>query len=381
MTFTNLTRLTPLFFAIFTLVLVQCAGNRAGKTDSEQAELMLALLRNISEGALSPEEVDAVLESQGMDLIIEQQNKRATINKAQYRKLLLSLRNEEAPEIEPADSTERANLGVRRLKNNVWPALRWAVENVDLLEDRLAFLNDLDVDSQAKMIADSFLPEPLQSAPVIFFVVGGRAGYYAGDDCIYMDLLNMSYSPRGVKSFVESEIIDFFAHEMHHVGYGELSDYKFGQLRLGEYEDRAYGFISGLVAEGCATYLINGHCDINLIKSHRRYAEYFDLESDLREICERIQQSILSGHIENDDDYSEVTEPLLGMGYHAAGSMITHVIYQAGGLEPIMGVLQDPRLFLVEYNKAAENIMAKSESDTIFLFDEELVNTVTNMGQ
>jgi hypothetical protein len=363
------------------LAFVQCADSRAGKTDSEQAKLMLAFLRNISESKLSSEMVDAILETQGMDLIIDQQNKMATINRAQYRNLLLSLLHEEVPHIEPADSTERAKLGAQRLIKNVWPALKWAIENIDLLEERLILLNDFDVDAQAKRIADSFLPEPLQSLPSIFFVVGGRAGFYAGDDCIYMDLLNMSYSPGGAKPFAESEIIDFFAHEMHHIGYRNLSKNKLSQLRLKEMEVRAFEFISSLVAEGSATYLINGHRDINLINSHRRYAGYFDLENDLREICERILQSILAGHIENDDDYSKATEQLLGMGYHAAGSMIMHVIYQAGGLEPIIRVLQDPRQFLIEYNMAAEDMMAKPESDPFYLFDEKLVNIVTKMGQ
>ena len=363
------------------LALFQCASSHKGKTNSEQAELMLAFLREVSQGKPNSEIIDAILETKGMSLIIDQQNKRATISRDQYRNLLISLLNEKLPDIEPVDSTERAKLGAQRLRNNVWPALKWAIENVGLLEDRLNFLNDLDIASQAKSIADSYLPEPLRSIPEMFFVVGGRAGFYAGDDCIYMDLLNMSYSTKGVKPLVESEIIDFFAHEMHHIGYRNLSKNIRGQLRLDEMEGRAFEFISGLVAEGSATYLINGHCDINLIKSHRRYIRYFELEKDLREICEGILRSILDGHIVNDDDYSKATKQLLGMGYHAAGSMIMHVIHQANGLEHIMRVLQDPRLLLIEYNKAAGDLMAESESNSIYLFDEELVKAVTNIGQ
>ncbi|MFX1265695.1 MAG: DUF5700 domain-containing putative Zn-dependent protease, partial [Promethearchaeota archaeon] len=170
-------------------------------------------------------------------------------------------------------------------------------------------------------------------------------------------------------------------HEMHHVGYHDLSSYKFSQLRLNEKQSRVYGFVSGLVAEGSATYLINGHRDMDFIRNNRRYAGYFNLDDDLREICEDILQSILNGHIENDDDYSKATEPLLGMGYHAAGSMIMHVIYHAGGLEPVMRVLQDPRLLLIEYNGAAEKLMTESKSDSIYLFDEELVDIISHMGQ
>ncbi|UCG51634.1 MAG: hypothetical protein JSW58_15850 [Candidatus Latescibacterota bacterium] len=370
-----------LFLALFGVCLVACAGSHTVNTDFEHADLMLEFLRNMSEGELDSVLVDTILETKGMDLIIEQQNRRARINKAQYRTLLSSLLNDEVPDIEPVDSTERAKLGVRRLRANVWPALKWAIDNVDLLEERLAFLRDLNVGSRAKKLADSFLPQPLRSIPKIFFVVGGRAGYYAGDDCIYMDLLNMSYSPKGVKPLVESKIIDFFAHEMHHVGYQDLRNKILSQLSLNETHDRAFGFVSGLVAEGSATYLINGHCDIDLIKNDRRYAEYFTLENDLREISEGILNSILDGHIENEDDYSKATEQLLGMGYHSAGSLIMHVIYQADGLEAIMEVLQDPRRLFVEYNKAAEGLMAKPGSDSLYLFDEDLVEMVAHMGQ
>ena len=377
----SLTRLTLLVCAVVVPVLVQCANSRARKTDFAQAELMIAYLRGISQGKSDSEMVDAILETKGMDLIIKQQNVMATIDKAQYRDLLSSLRDEEAPDIKPLDSTERAKLGVSRLKNNIWPSLKWAVKNVDLLEDRLVFLNDLDVGSQAKAIADSFLPEPLHSIPAIFFVMGGRAGFYAGDDCIYMHLLSMSYSPKGVKPLVESDIISFFAHEMHHVGYGELRNNKLSQLSMDQAEKRAFGFVSGLVAEGSATFLINGHRDIDFIKNHRRYAKYFGLEDDLRKICEDILQSVLSDDTKNDDDFNRAREPLLGMGYHAAGSVIMDVIYREGGKEPVMRILRDPRRLLAEYNNAARSLMEESDSNTIYLFNEELAHTIAHLGQ
>ncbi len=381
MKYKNLKLLMLFFCAMILGAFAQCAGGKTGKADSEQAELMLELLRNASEGELDSALANAVMETKGMDLIIEQQNKMATISKAQYRILLLSLPNEKVPAIEPVDSTERAKLGLQRLRKNVWPMLKWAMENVNLLEDRLAFLGGLDVEGKAKKIADSFLPEPLQSIPRIFFVMGGRAGFYASDDCVYMDMLSMSYSPKGVKPLVESDIIDFFAHEMHHVGYSTLRNDRLSRLELNEMEKRAFGFLSGLVAEGSATYLISGHGDINSIIGNRRYARYFDLDRDLREICEDILHSVMDGRIENDDDYSKAIEPLLGMGYHSAGSIIMHVIDEAGGQKSIMRVLQDPRLFLAEYNKAAEDLMARSEPDSIYLFDEDLANILANIGR
>lgn len=377
---TSFARLALALCAVSLWPLVRCATDRGGRTDSEQAERMFAFLKSVSAGEPDLEMLDAVLDTRGMELIVEQQNRRATIDKAQYRDLLLGLQDAEAPDIQPVDPGERAQLGVRRLKLQVWPGLKWATRNVELLENRLALVKGMDVADQARTIASSFLPEPLRETPEVFLVAGGRAGFYAGDDCIYMDLLNMSFSPDGVKPLVESDIIEFFAHEMHHIGFGALSRSRLDQLRLNEMQQRAYGFVSGLVAEGSATYLINGHRDIERIRSHRHYAEFFESETDLREICEDVLRSIEDGRIENDDDYSRATEPLLGMGVHAAGSLIVQVIDQAGGLDPVMGVLQDPRRLLLEYNDAARELMTQSESDSIYLFDEEVVNMVADMG-
>ena len=61
--------------------------------------------------------------------------------------------------------------------------------------------------------------------------------------------------------------------------------------------------------------------------------------------------------------------------------MMIHTIYQAGGLEPVMKIIEDPTLLLSEYNKAAERIKIKPESESVYLFDSALVEETKGIGQ
>jgi hypothetical protein len=345
-----------------------------------QAELMLSFLQNIKEGSISEDLIDSILKSKGMELIVDQQNRRGNINKVQYRDLMLNLMQEKAPEIEPVNASERSKLGARRLKEEIWMVLKWGLENVDLLRQQLDSLKRMDIFGQAKEIAETFLPEPLKEIPEIYFVAGGRAGFFASENCTYMDFMVMSFSRsrRGEPFISEIEIIDYFAHEMHHVGYSRLKE-KIRMATKDENLERAIGFISGLISEGSATYMINNHRSIDMMKSNRRYARYFELEGGLLQTCQGILISILNGDIQSDDDYSKATEPLLGMGYHAAGSLMMSVIDQVGGLETIFRILQDPRLFLVEYNRAAENLNSKSGQDMKYIYNEKIATKLSEI--
>jgi len=361
--------------------LIASSNTKNEKINFTQAELMISFLQHVSAGKVNPGMIDAILETRGMDLIIEQQNRRAKVNKAQYHKILSHLLDKDAPDLDPVDSSERAKLGVKRLKQAIWLYLKWGVKNGDLLKKRLIFLKDLNIAFLAKKKADLFLPEPLVSIPEIYVVAGGKAGFAASENCIYMDLLNMSYSKQDAKPLIESEIIDYFAHEMHHVGFHKLSHNLINRLKLDEVQKVVYGFVAGLVAEGSATYLINGHQDFSSIKNNRRYIKYFNLEKGLLEICEGVLHSIFNGNIQGEDDFSLATKELLGMGYHAAGSQMIHVIDQAEGVEAIMKILKDPRLFFIKYNEAAKRLMAKPGTHSYYLFKKKLVNTIKNLGQ
>jgi hypothetical protein len=349
--------------------------------DYSQAEIMVDFLRGASEGRLDIDLIDSIMASEGTSLIIEQQNRRAQIDSAQYRRILEGVLNQDAPTVAPLDSTERALLGVHRLQNEVWRVLKWGIENIGLLEKELIRLKEMDVAPESMAIAESYLPYPLGSPPSILFVAGGRAGFFAADNSIYMDLLLMSFSKtrRGEPLISRKEVVAYFAHEMHHVGFHSLMDRLRGSLTLEKRGERALVFISGLVAEGSATYLINGDRNIENIKEGKSYAKFFEMDGGLLRLCDEVLRAILDREIENDDEYFVATRPLLGMGFHAAGSLMMHVIDRGSGLESIKKILEDPRLLLQEYNSAVEKIQSSPATDGVYRFDEETTERIAEL--
>jgi hypothetical protein len=196
-----------------------------------------------------------------------------------------------------------------------------------------------------------------------------------------MDILVVSFSrARREEPFISKrEITTYFAHEMHHVGFRAQMDRLRRSLTLDEVSERALGFVAGLVSEGSATYLINGNRKIETLREGRSYAKFFTMGDDLLRLCGEIVESILNGEIEDDDDYSIATQPLLGMGLHAAGAAMMHVIDLGSGIESIMKVIGDPRLLLLEYNLAAEKIQTEPHTQRVYRFDRETTERLASL--
>jgi hypothetical protein len=363
--------------SIVILVFCHVSGIQAEESaaDFSQAEMVLDFLRSASTGKLDADLIDAIMAAEGTALIIEQQNRRARIDSSQYRRILETILDQDTPRIAPLDSTERAALGVRRLQNEVRMALRWGIENIGVLESELARLKEMEVSREARTIAETFLPSKLRSVPSILFVAGGRAGFFAADNYIYIDLIVASFSRirRGEPFMNEQEITAYFAHEMHHVGFGGQMERLGATLVLDETGEMALGFVAGLVSEGSATYLISADRDIESMRTGRSYARYFAMGDTLLSLCDGILAGILNGEISNEDDYSLATRPLLGMGVHSAGSLMMYVIDCGSGLEAVMKVIEDPRLLLQEYERAAQTIQSDSGAEPVYRFDAEVV--------
>src|SRR5262249_22992316 len=153
-----------------------------------------------------------------------------------YRAIVAAITGDAAPEIAPADDGEKAKRGVTGLRDDVWPALHWAAGNADVLRDRLAALRTLDAAPAARQLAGGWLPDPVPPAVRLHVVMGGRAGAAALDHDIYFDVLTTSYraSLGRMKYPPPSEIVEFFAHETHHVGLAPIIDGTRRRLTLGE---------------------------------------------------------------------------------------------------------------------------------------------------
>src|SRR5262249_33198262 len=142
----------------------------------------------------------------------------------QYRAVLAAARDGEAPALAAADDGERARRGLAGLRDDVWPALHWAVDHRDVLAMRVNALPTLHAARAAYESAQAWLPTASVPRVRLHVVMGGRAGAAAIGDDIYFDVLSMSFKDsRGVGAYPSSrEVVEFFAHEIHHVGVAPL---------------------------------------------------------------------------------------------------------------------------------------------------------------
>ena len=153
------------------------------------------------------------------------------------------------------------------------PALQWGVEHKDMLAARLSAVAAMDVDAGARRLALANLPEPAPLDVPLFLVMGGRAGAAASDDGIYFDILVMSFRDPGHDPG-PAQVVAFFAHELHHVGLGRVIDRAQSRLTLDSAGSRAFALLRGLVMEGSASYLINGHRDLAALRRDPAFAAY-----------------------------------------------------------------------------------------------------------
>jgi hypothetical protein len=347
-----------------------------------QAEVMLEFLERASQGPIEDEAVDAVMAAPGTTLIIGQMNIMRRVTEDQYATILRSLRADEAPVVEPADDSERASRGVVGLTENVWPILRWGVANTGILAERLAELEGLDVYDTARKRALGNLPRPVEFSPEVFVVMGGRAGAAAlSGDRIYVDLLMLSFlDGMGRRPYdAETNLLEFFAHEMHHLGFSQIKAERRAALDLDNREELAFGLLSSVVSEGSATYLINGHRDFQrVLAGSGSISRLADQGDELLASCGRVLSALQAGEITDREQYDAATDFLLGSGAHAAGALMLSRIDRGSGLDTIMAVVDDPRRLLIEYNRAVGRIESR---EGFHSFEPELAASVAALGK
>jgi len=354
------------------------------EVDFSQAELMLDFLQGIAKGEHDPGKIEAILKAEGTDLVIMQMNIMRKVTKDQYRQVLNGLIEGTLPDILPADSSERSIRGIHGLIKNVWPALQWAIINEKILNERLNTLKSLNLYDDARSLMLKYLPEPVGISPLLFFVIGGRAGAAAlAGERIYYDLNVMSFSrARKNMPFTDKkEIMEFFAHEMHHLAMRKILKKKRSSLNLDDNQKILFSFISSFISEGSATYLISEHRDIEKMRGKSSYSGILDKSDELLSTCEGIVHSIIEGKIRTDEDYDKATAPFIGNTYHSIGSLMLSVIERVNGLEPIMEIMSDPRKLLSEYNKAAKDLKLTDKDASLYLFDSKLAKRILTIGE
>jgi hypothetical protein len=348
--------------------------------DFTQAEMMLRLLQSSARGQIPSDMIEAVLNAYGTSLIIRQQNISRSVSKDQYKLLLLNLNGGQLPEVAPVDPGERARRGAEGLSKDVWAALQWGRMNTPLLAERIREIKRLSLFRSSTALAARFLPEPVRLSPRLYVVMGGRAGAATleGGD-IYFDLLVTSYRAAigTIRYPTPSQINEYFAHEIHHLGLSQILQRSRGNLRLNRQEQRAFDFLTALVMEGSASYLINGHRSLDVMRRDPEFTENLGKGDELLALSEQVLRSVLENNL-NGDAYEKAVTPFLGSGWHSAGAIMFAAVDRADGLKGVMKVLRDPRKLLSAYNKAVAKLNLNSKRRR---FDSGLAERVLFMGK
>jgi hypothetical protein len=343
--------------------------------DFTQAEAMLHFLQSCAAGKASPQELDRLIALPGTELVVEQQNISRRVTVEQYRSVLQAACARKIAAVKPAEAGTRAERGVEGLTQDVAPSLLWGRDNLPLLGSRLNELRRNRSIADALPLARKYLPEQIPLVAKFYVVMGGRAGAAAIEDRLYFDVLSSCWRASVGKSPYPSpaEVVEFFAHEAHHLGYGQILDRKRASLQFTPAEDQAWRFLTAVLMEGSATFLINGHETLSDVRTMPEFPLYLAKVPALLAALQDVLQHALAGPMSG-EDYDQSTSPFLGMGYHAAGAKILSVIYARRGLQGVMEVMADPRQLLTTYNDCA------SPAER-FRFDAQLGGRLASMGK
>jgi hypothetical protein len=362
------------FFLVFQLLDGTAAAQ--GAPDFSQAEAMLQLLRSCHEKTVPAGAIDGVLSLPGTGLVVQQQNISRRVTMQQYREVLQAACAGKVAEVKPAEAGARAEKGVAGLTQDVGPSLVWGRDHIALLESQLAELRRNQAIGDAIPLARKYLPEQVPLAPKLYIVMGGRAGAAAIDEQLYFDvLISVWRNSHGTAAAVSpAGVVEFFAHETHHLGYGQILDRKRDSLALTPAEAQAWGFLVATMMEGSATLLINGHEKLDDLEKQPDVRPYLAKVPKLLPEMQDILRDALKGPIP-DESYAEASSAFFDMGYHAAGAVLLAAIEKKRGLGGVMDVMADPRRLLAAYNECA------SESTVAFKFDPALAEQMAHIGE
>jgi hypothetical protein len=364
----------PIVIFVFELFTGPAAGQAA--PDFSQAQAMLELLRSCHDNEVAPGAIDRVLALAGTGLIVQQQNISRRVSADQYREVLQAACAGKIAQVKPAEPGARAEKGVTGLTQDVGPSLVWGRDHVALLEAQMAELRRNQAIGDALPLARKYLPEQVPLAPKLYVVMGGRAGAAAIDEQLYFDVLITAWrNSRGSAAAVSpAGVVEFFAHETHHLGYGQILDRKLDSLALTPAEAQAWGFLVATMMEGSATLLINGHEKLDDLENQPDVRPYLDKVPQLLPAMQNILRNALQGPM-SEENYAEASSAFFDMGYHATGAVLLAAIEKKRGLGGVMNVMADPRKLLAAYNDCA------SESKVAFKFDPALAEQVARIGE
>lgn len=355
------------------LLLWLSVANALEAVDTAQSQAMIDFLDRCHEGTVSPAAIEQVMAFPGTQLVIAQQNISRRITPAQYRTTLVSACRGKIPGLQPSESGARAEKGVEGLTGDVAPSLLWGRDHVAFLRQRLAAVRGTRRLDEIVLLALQNLPEKIALSPKLYFVMGGRAGASAIGNAIFIDLLSDAWRTRERNTpMTPQQIVEFFAHETHHLGYGQILERRKQHLRLTGGQEQAWNFLASLLMEGSATLLVSAHGSwAELEKQDHIQADLSRLPQLLPKAQSLLRQAMNGGMSEQ--EYQSAISDYFGEGYHATGAWLLNVILEVRGIRGVLRVMRDPAKFLMVYNRCAAKL------NQPFRFDPRLARDLEHL--
>ena len=356
------------------LLLWSNIANALVAVDTVQSEAMIDFLDRCHEGTVPSAAIEQVMGLPGTQLVIAQQNISRRITPAQYRATLVSACRGEIVRLQPSESGARAEKGLEGLTGDVAPSLLWGRDHVALLRQRLEAVKGTQDLDEIVPLALRNLPEKIALSPKLYFVMGGRAGAAAIGDAIYIDLLSDAWRSREKNTpMTPQEIVEFFAHETHHLGYGQILERRKQSLRLTGGREQAWNFLASLLMEGSATLLVSAHGSwTELEKQGHIQPDLARLPQLLPKAQSLLRQAMYAGMSEQ--EHQAALSDFFGEGYHATGAWLLNVILEVKGRRGVLSVMRDPARFLTVYNRCAAKL------NQPFRFDPRLARDLEHLA-
>ena len=257
------------------------------------------------------------------------------------------------------------------LRQSLWLQ---ALNNTERLRADLKILKEARLREAALDLARKYLPEEADISNRFYVVLfGASSAFSVGEENGY-DLLQLPKGPDGQLDL--QNIVETFAHEMHHSGFLNCTD-----QHMSEVKNKERILLPGiLAAEGMPTHFINRVKEnLHLLKSSpneisRQLASQWEENlSRLPELYQEAEKDIelnMKGEIGQKEIFEKWVSGLQGAAY-VLGSDMFSVIERYLGLEEAKNVARDYRLLLSVYNAAAEK--ARAAGENLFMFDKEQV--------
>jgi hypothetical protein len=251
-----------------------------------------------------------------------------------------------------------------------------ALKNPLKIQDNIHKMKSMNLEKRSLEIASKYLPEDTEFQNVFYVVLFGASNAFSVGDRNGFDILQLPQDDNG--NIDEMEILELFAHELHHTGFNylvkKLND-------SGNMEQ--FTLIGILAAEGMPTYFINMPFDkIEKLKNSpdpikKQFGmEWEDHLANMKNYYKIAEEDILKnlkGELKQRELMESWMSGLQGKAY-ALGSDMFSVIEKYSGFDNAIKVAYDYRKFIEEYNIAAKK--GNELGDDLYVFSDELINAI-----